>query len=338
VNGVIDLHVHFGAPPDAESGCYWSKGFESTAAYFAMLLATESLFKRISITTVLKHFRKTINGAKRVDKVVVLAMDQVYDDSGVVHRDKTHLHVPNEYVAELCRTNDRMLFGASVHPYRGDWEGALAYCLSQRAVLCKWIPSSQLIDPMHPKCVPFYRTLAERNLPLLCHAGPEYAIPTSDASYIRYNNPKHLRMALDEGVTVIAAHCSLPYFGFLDVDYQDDFEELLTLFDEAEAKGWKLYADLSATASLFRAVDVEKVRDRIPHERLLFGSDYPVPLSELCYNRSKGFLRWITFLVKAAKIKNLLDKNYYLIKNMGFDPCVFTKAQELFAAIRYDNP
>jgi len=32
------MHIHFGAPEDVQSGCYWSKEFEKTAAYLAMLL------------------------------------------------------------------------------------------------------------------------------------------------------------------------------------------------------------------------------------------------------------------------------------------------------------
>jgi predicted TIM-barrel fold metal-dependent hydrolase len=333
---IIDTHVHFGAPKDEESGCYWSDEFTNQPAYFAMLLLTKSLFKKVDIHSVKKHLFKQINGSKHVNKSVLLALDEVYDENGIVHKDKTHLHVPNDYVADLAENNDRILFGASVHPYRIDWNITLEYCLLRNAVLNKWVPSSQMIDPSHPKCIPFYKKLAEYRLPLLCHCGPQYTIPTSDKAYAEFDNPKYLRNALNEGVTVIIAHCAMPYFGDFDHAYLDDFEEFLKLFEEAEANNWNLYADLSAICSPFRIKYVEKVKenvDKIPHSKLIFASDYPIPISELCYNKSTNFFAWLKYVLKVAFMSNQLDKNYELIKGMGFDDRIFTNASELFERV-----
>jgi hypothetical protein len=315
---IIDTHVHFGAPKDEESGCYWSEEFTKQPAYFAMLLLTKSLFKKVDIQSVKKHMFKVINEAQLVNKSVLLALDEVYDEDGTVHPEQTHLHVPNEFVADLAENNDRILFGASVHPYRIDWNITLEYCLIRKAVLNK--------------------KLAEYQLPLLCHAGPEYAIPVSDKTYAEYDNPKYLRNALDEGVTVIVAHCAMPYFGEFDTAYLDDFEEFLKLFEEAEQKNWNLYADLSAICSPFRIKYVEKVKenvDKIPHEKLIFASDYPIPISELCYNKSTNFFAWLKYMMKVAFLSNQLDKNYKLIKGMGFDDCIFTNASKLFERVNY---
>jgi hypothetical protein len=332
---VIDMHVHFGAPKDEESGCYWSKEFEQTLAYLAMLLLTKSLFKKIDISRVKKHLLGTINGAKYVAKCVLLAMDQVYDEKGRVHPEWTHLHVPNRYLASLAIENERVLFGASVHPYRVDWEDELSFCFEQKAVLCKWITSSQQINPAHSKCEPFYKMLAAHKLPLLCHGGPEYAIPTSNKIYNEYNNPKHLTSALEQGVTVIVAHSALPYFWLADVNYQDDFKDLLKLFHQAEKENWNLYADVSAITGPLRMPYIERLRKEVPPERLLFGSDYPIPLSELSYNRSTGFFSWLGFICKVIFMKNPLDKNYLIVKEMGFDKRLFTNAQMLFSSIEY---
>jgi predicted TIM-barrel fold metal-dependent hydrolase len=329
-NEIIDIHIHFGAPKDEQSGCFWSEEFTRTPAYYAMLLLTKSLFKKVNIQRVKKHMLGVINGSKYVKKSVLLAMDQVYDENGVAHPEWTHLFVPNHYVAGLAKNNEKILFGASVHPYRSDWSQELDYCLENKAVVCKWIPSSQMINPSHPKCIPFYKKLVEHRLPLLCHAGPEYAIPTSDKTYIEFNNPKYLRTALDQGVTVIIAHCSLPYFWFLDADYKDDFEEFLKLFDDAERKGWNLYADLSAICTPLRSPYIDKIKNHVPPERLLFGSDYPIPLSELSYNKSTNFFSWLRFVLKVIFTKNPLDKNYLVIKEMGFDDCIFTNFHKLF--------
>ena len=107
---IIDVHVHFGAPEDEPSGCYWSDEFEQQPAYYAMLLLTESLFKKIDIKRVLNQLLRTIKGSKYVDKVVVLAMDEVYDEQGVRKKSWTSLHVPNNYVLKLAHEYDQVLF------------------------------------------------------------------------------------------------------------------------------------------------------------------------------------------------------------------------------------
>ena len=136
-------------------------------------------------------------------------------------------------------------------------------------------------------------------------------------------------------MTVILAHCAVPFFWFFDWDYQDDFKACLDLFEEADKNNWKLYADISALCSPLRIPYIDDVKNRIPHEKLLFGSDYPVPISELSYNRSKGFFSWLRFVVKVSMMENLLDKNYRLIEEMGFDRSVFTNCYSLFNAIKY---
>jgi uncharacterized protein len=334
---VVDLHVHFGSPRDPVSGCYWSAEFEQTAAYASMLLLTKKLFKRVNYRSVHSHLMHVIHGSKFVNECVLLALDQVYDAGGKVRPERTHLHVPNQCISKIASENPRVLFGASVHPYRPDWEDELDFCLENGAVLCKWIPSSQMIDFQETaRLNRFYQKLFDHRLPLLCHAGPEYSIPSALAEKAahRVNQPGRLRDALDQGVTLITAHCALPYFWIFDYPYEDDFRAFLRLFDEAESKGWNLFADLSALTGFFRLPYIRDEIIRLPHQRLLFGSDYPIPLSELSYRRRTDFFSWLRFLFKVARLKNPLDKNYWLIREMGFNECVYTQARTLFSFIR----
>ena len=331
---IIDIHVHFGGPRNSKNGCYWSETFKKQPAYWLLKLTSYSLFKEPTFEEVERKILSVINGAKKVDKVVLLAMDKVYDLDGNPrekegNKEITHLYVPNDYIIQLAKKNHRILVGASVHPYRNDWKGELNKCLSNGAVLCKWIPSSQQIDVTNEKCFPMYDYLAKHNLPLLVHSGPEYSIPTSDDRFIEFNNPKYLRAALDRGVTVIIAHCSLPYFGALDTKYQDDMEEFYKLFEESKNKPWKLYADLSAIAEPLRNAYVPDILAKIPQDRLLFGSDYPIPPSEFSYKKSKNIIKWIRLTIKAFSIRNPLDKNYFILKKMGFDEQVFYSANSL---------
>jgi uncharacterized protein len=333
MGNIIDIHVHFGAPSNPYNKCYWSKKFESQPAYLFLKLTSGSLFKKLTYPDIEKKLINAVTGSEEVDNCVLLAMDKVYDLKGKEHDELTHLYVPNSFIADLSKKYDRILFGASVHPYRNDWKEELEYCIQNGAVLCKWIPSSQQINLTNERCFPVYDFLAEHNLPLLVHSGPEYSIPTSDERYIEYNNPRYLRHALERGVTVIVAHCALPYFGELDTKYLDDMDEFYKLFDESKDKPWKLYSDLSALAEPLRNIYVPEIQKRIPQNRLLFGSDYPLPASELSYKRNKNIFKWIRAAFNAFSIKNPIDKNYYVIKKMGFDKKIFTNAAELFDQI-----
>jgi len=320
---VIDFH--FGAPEDPQSGCYWSKEFEKGIAFLAMRLVTGSLFGKINIERVRNHILGVTNGSKYVHYVVLLAMDQVYDVNGNTRREIIHLYVPNSYIASVAKENNRTLLGASIHPYRTDWAEDLEYCLKNPAVLCKWIPSSQQIDLIHPKCIAFYKKLAEIRLPLLCHAGPEGAIPSFDKTSQDLNNPNLLRHALDAGVTVIAAHAALP---LLPPPFESDepYQALVSLFREADTNGWKHYADLSAINIGPRGQYVEKLKKDIPPERLLFGSDYPIPMLDTSQKPNLSIGHWLKHFFQTVAAKNPLDKNYLLIKNMDFGDALFTNA------------
>ncbi|MCP5104137.1 MAG: amidohydrolase family protein, partial [bacterium] len=293
---IIDVHLHFGAPGGEGSPCYWSKEFTESATYFAMLLVTGLLFRKVDIHRITKHMLEVINKSKSVDKSVLLAMDWVYDEAGTPRKDLTNLYTPNTYIAQLAKENERVLLGASVHPYRNDWEKELDFCLENGAVLCKWIPSSMMINPEHDKCKPFYKKLAENNLPLLCHEGPEVAIPTSDPAYDEYNKPRYLKTALDMGVTVIVPHCAMPVWG---TEGDEEFEELRQMFEEADAKNWNLYADISAICIPTRATFAKRVREQFPLDRLLFGSDYPIPVSEFSYSAAPNFFKRLAYFFKA---------------------------------------
>jgi hypothetical protein len=133
---VIDIHVHFGAPEDQVSGCYWSEEFTKSPAFLALLLITRNLFKHINLKNIKKHMFGVLNKSKFTDKAVFRALDMVYDEGGKSHlKDKTHLYVPNEYIVKLAQENSRVLFGASVHPYRPGCCDTLDYCLQQKSVL-----------------------------------------------------------------------------------------------------------------------------------------------------------------------------------------------------------
>jgi uncharacterized protein len=140
-------------------------------------------------------------------KVMVMAFDFTYDDTGKRRDDLTTFSVPNRYAAMVAAANkDRFEWTASVHPWRPDAIDELNWCHANGARAVKWLPPTMGIDLAHPKCVPFFRRLRELDLPLLTHVGKELSV--RGAHREEFGHPLALRHPLGEGVRVIAAHCA----------------------------------------------------------------------------------------------------------------------------------
>ncbi|MGA1867315.1 MAG: amidohydrolase family protein [bacterium] len=308
----IDIHIHCGGPGRGKGSdpahSYWSRKFTLRPTFWVMRVITGNLLGNLTEESVFRHISGVIKSAEYLKKAVLLAMDEVYiKGEPTPAKNLTHLYVSNEYVHS--KTNDeKILFGASVHPYSPNALQRLGKCISQGAVLCKWIPSSMGINPADPLCEAFYEKLAYHNLPLLCHAGPEDTIPPSHKDFIKYDNPKYLRRALEIGVTVIAAHCALPYL----VPVKNYFTDLLRLFEIEKKLPGRIYADISAFCSPTRLFYIKDLLQHIPPSRLLYGSDYPIPILSLSRLRKHS-----------GEKMNPLDRNYLVTRDMGFSQEVF---------------
>ena len=71
----------------------------------------------------------TIAETDDIDAAVVLAFDAVYDRDGNYDPAETHLYVTNDYARDVCNRQAKMLFGASVHPYRKDAVAEIERCV-----------------------------------------------------------------------------------------------------------------------------------------------------------------------------------------------------------------
>lgn len=201
-----------------------------------------------------------------LDAAVVLAFDAVYTPDGVRNDPRTHLHISNDYVMQLAARHPKMLFGASIHPYRKDAVEELEHCIRGGAVLVKWLPLTQGIDPADERCIPFYECLAHHNVPLLSHTGGETALPCLDE---RLADPRLLESALRRGVKVIAAHCATRCTPW-GRSYLDEF---IRMAKEHE----HLYGDTSALNLPSRCYAWPAVlNDGAIRRKLIHGSDWPI--------------------------------------------------------------
>lgn len=323
---VIDVHVHV-AGTGSHSPCFISEKLRRSPAYLLMLATTGHLFGKVDDQTIREHILLTLRKAELVQRAVFLALDMVYDHQGKPLPQCTHLYVPNDHVAHMAALEPRALLGASVHPDRPDALEELERVTQLGAALVKWIPSSQQINPSRKRYVPFYRKLAELGLPLLSHAGAEHAVPCSEPEeeFRAFDDPSRLIFALEEGVKVIAAHCALPVFS-RDEDYTEMF---INLMHQADKEGWNLYGDVSALAAPFphRVGILRRILKELPHERLILGSDYPIPVTPL-WPGAAGEMdleEW----AGAMLTSNPLDRNLKVIRALGFSPQVLTNAQKV---------
>ncbi len=211
-------------------------------------------------------------------KVMLYAFERFHDGHGDAHSEHSAFYVPNAWAAKLAKEFPaRFEWVASLHPYRPGAADELRLAVANGARAVKWLPAAMGMDPADAKCEAFYRVLAETGTPLIVHCGEEKAVKGSDTQ--AYGNPLRLRRALDAGVKVVVAHCAT-----LGEDIDDDgkvrssFDLFLKLMGEARAKD-RLYGDISAITQRNR--DVRNIRrlleGRELHDRLLHGSDYPLP-------------------------------------------------------------
>lgn len=324
---IVDLHIHIGGRGNS-TPCYMSPQFLRSVAYLYMVLRSGiplPALLRDHDRALREHVLGLLQSSSCTDFGVLLALDAVFGPDGRRSLDLTHMETPNEYVIDIARDDPKVLFGASVHPSRGKAEGThlLNRCLDGGAVLMKWIPSSQRIDPADAAHDWFFERLADEGLPLLCHAGPEHAVPVNSSADDALADPRRLERALDIGVTVIAAHCGAPYLP----GEQGCLDELSGMLRRADARGWNLYADISAMCTFFRMGIIDDVLEKIPAERMVYGSDYPVPV-DLMPPLLVDTLD-VEEALEVSRIKNPFDRNYRQLLAMGFPAEAMTRAAGL---------
>jgi uncharacterized protein len=206
-----------------------------------------------------------LNGCDELDAAVVLAFDAVYDKDGRRRDDQTHLFIENDYVIELSRRHRKVLFGASIHPYRADAIAELERCVAAGAALVKWLPITQGIDPSDPKCFPFYEALAHHRVPLLSHTGGEKMLPNLN----KLADPTLLLPALRRGVTVIAAHCGTRS-ALGEPDYVPQFVRMC--HDHERFFGDSSALNLPTRWHAYKPI----LADPVVRSKVIHGSDWPV--------------------------------------------------------------
>lgn len=345
----IDIHYHvLGDGTDinnADNDIY--RNFEDNHIWYIRLLHNsiedelEELgtdFDNNGIITTDEYFDLTyliFKKSKELDGIVLLAMDAVYSPKTGARDDiKTDLYITNTYLStmvtklnekllndpEVENKNKRFYLGASVSPNRLDWEKELNKVFKETdAVLMKWIPSTQHIHLKDKKHKEFYQALVEKNMPLLCHVGPEYSFPEGRRKK-KLDNFKNLEYPLHHGVKVIAAHCAMPVFPLINKNQTKKFYKFMK---SANSGGEiRLWADTSALSLMTRTLWIEKIVRTFPSDWLVHGSDFPLPFDH--WPHQPWFKPEISpdEYKKIKKEKNPLDKDVLIKRAYDFSDTI----------------
>ena len=265
--------------------------------------------------------------------------------TGLLKERKTDLWVSNRYLAKTVdalnarlsgeddpeRRKKRFYFGASVSPNRHDWEEELDWVLTQTdAVLLKMIPSVQHIRMMDSRHRAFFDALAAAKMPLLCHVGPEYSFPEGIRKG-HLDDFRKLDLALERGVTVIAAHCATPVFPIYD---KNEVREFAAYMRAANTDGVvRLLSDTSALSLSTRIPLIPQVLEFFPPEWLVHGSDFPIPIDGSAHLPVIATDVSPREYLEIRRTENVLDRDVAIKRAMGFSDSILTNAEKVLRPI-----
>jgi predicted TIM-barrel fold metal-dependent hydrolase len=284
---LIDHHTHVAGIGNGDSNTFVNHKMRTWARplhhlkFKVYLSAAGVMDVGRSDVELIQRLVNLVKHIKHHGKHRLLAFDKNYSSDGEVNLAKTEFYVPNEYVFALVEQYPHLFVpNISVNPYRPDALEELEKWASRGARVVKWLPNAMGIDPADPRCDPFYQKMKDLDLILLSHGGEEKAVEAEEDQ--KLGNPLLLRRALDHGVKVIVAHCA-GLGSNEDLDTREkkrisNFDLFLRLMDEKRYEGL-VFGEISAMTQFNRiGKPLTTILEREDlHERLVNGSDYPLP-------------------------------------------------------------
>jgi predicted TIM-barrel fold metal-dependent hydrolase len=327
---IIDIHCHTAGIGAGNSNCFVSNALRRSWKYHIYLRAfgvTEQELAEHGDAIIIRRLADELKRSRQVQAAVILAMDGV-TSYGKLDLNSTELYIPNSFIATETRNYPNLLFGASINPGRLDALEELDKVADSGAVLVKWLPAIQHIDPADQRFRPFYRRLAELRLPLLCHTGEE-----SSFTFTRneLGDPERLRLPLSEGVTVIAAHAASNGRNHGEPNHER-FLRLCTEFPN-------LYADISALTQINRLGHLRRLlKQRELHNRLLYGTDMPLLRTGITSPWFHSYCLKPATLLRITAETNPWDRDVTLKRELGVTDDIFANSAALLGMSNANSP
>lgn len=352
---IIDVHCHYAlsarlASPEIERFSF-EPAFDPRRTAYDSYLAPRSLnrlsfrmYRRLAgidarippgpeLDAALESwFEEHLLASGPIDRFVLLAFDEYHTAAGERPLPPTtrserggDMYTSNSMIRALCRARpDRFMFGASVHPYRENAVECVREVAAAGAVLLKWLPLHQNIDIADERTLAVLRACAAVGLPVLVHYNEEFTLATQ--------HPEHMGLsALLEVLRLLRAECCMPTTIVAHVaspvtplGIEQPFYDLCRamLFEFADAP---LYADISALTTFGKIKYLRLLANRQDlHSKLLFGTDYPVPVSVF---RLRGDLGRAYKVIRACR--SWPQQVAQICRTLGFNEIVFRRAESL---------
>ena len=320
--GYLDMHVHTAGMGYGDSGAFVNAQMADSYKFPIYLWAmgvSESELIEHGDGVVIRKLADAISDSQRVSSAIILAMDGVIDEHGKLDRQRTQIYVPNQFVAREVARYANLEFGASINPNRKDAIPRLRAVKAQGAKLVKWIPNIMHIDPANPDHEPFYLEMARLGLPLLSHTGQERSF---SGARDEYGDPRRLSLALQSGVTVIAAHIATTGAN----EGTDNFARIMPMFEQYP----NLYTEISSLTQVNKLNYLASALENPDvTERMLYGTDWPLqffPLVSPLYHLNHidlGIAKSI------SRIDNVWDTDVALKEALGVPEAVFERSRKL---------
>jgi uncharacterized protein len=312
----IDVHVHLAGVGTNGSGCWISPVFARRLTFRLLRMRHRMTTRQMQESADADWAADVADRVRRSEltHAVALGFDGVYDARGRLDEGLSQMVVPPDWVFRACAAHPELLPGPSVNPHRRDALERLEECIERGAVLIKWLPATQSIDPADRSIAPFYGRLAEAGIPILVHSGgseqtfAQVRPELKDLARIEY--------PLSLGVPVIVAHTAAPVTYARDPDQVPLLKDYLRRYPH-------LWVDNSGISNPSRFPHLPRFADDAELvARTLHGSDFPVPSNSFWYMRRLGARR----VAALERIRNRMQRDIDLKRALGYPDAVLTRA------------
>lgn len=273
---------------------------------------------------------KQVRASLHVEKIVIFGVDAKINDQGeVCHKDKT-VCASNVDVLKFYENNkDIIVPFFSINPMRKNALDLIDYYYEKGFRGAKFLQSYWGVDTSEKRYLAYFEKLKKLNLPLIIHVGNENSIQ----SIKEFESIKMLYAPLKVGVKTICAHMAVSYnykniLSLLSLKEKNFSKEYFILLELLQTHD-NLYADISAILTPFRAKVLKHLSTQNQiHDKLLFGTDFPVPYSciyntydlslikRICLHNTKNpFDRYVKAILEYFDKNNPIWTNYQKILN-----------------------
>ncbi|MEN8146718.1 MAG: amidohydrolase family protein [Campylobacterota bacterium] len=299
----IDIHTHL-----LSSDVSFNRFYDKIAIRFfgkKLGLDPDALLKN-PYNAYIEAVTSSVRASEHVEKIVLFGVDARVDEAGeVLHKDITVCATNDELLAVYEANPDVIVPFFSINPKRPDALELVDHYVKKGFKGAKFLQNYWGVDTREERYRPYFEKLAEYDLPLIVHVGSESSIH----SYKECESIEMLNHPLAVGVKVICAHMALSYSPWHPLEtfsknpkhFSEEYFILLEMLKRHE----NLYGDISALLTPVRAKVLRHLSEQHDvHEKLLFGTDYPVPFSMLLNSYD---LPWKKRF-ELNKIENVFDR------------------------------